>query len=82
MMREPEPAPRQEPRRTEAPAMPRVDPKELLSEAGLQMVETDSSKAQYVPVEPEPVQLGRPRRERPRTPAEDAELMQVETRNK
>lgn len=82
VMREPEPAPRQEPRRVEAPAMPKVDPKELLSEAGLQMVETDSSKAKPVVVEPEPVQLGRPRRERPRTAAEDAELMQVETRNK
>lgn len=79
---EPEPAPRQEQRRVEAPAMARIDPKELLSEAGLQMVETDSSKAKYVPVESKLVQLGRPRRERPVAPTEDAELNQVETRNK
>jgi len=81
-MREPEPAPRQEPRRVEAPAMPRIDPKELLSEAGLQMVETDSSKAKFTSGEPEPIQLGRPRRERPQPSAEEAELKQVETRNK
>jgi len=70
-----EPAPRYE--------APRIDAKEILSSAGLQMVETDSAKAKpYVP-EPEPVQLGRPRRERPATPAaSETELVQVETHNK
>jgi len=72
VMREPAPA----------PVMPRVDPEQLLSEAGLQMVETDRIKAKQIMVEPEPVQLGRPRRERPKPAAEEAELMQVETRNK
>jgi len=67
---------------TPAPVMPRVDPEQLLSEAGLQMVETDRFKAKQIMVEPEPVQLGRPRRERPKPAAEEAELMQVETRNK
>jgi len=64
---------------------PRVDPKELLSSAGLQMVETDSSKArQSAPEpEPEPVRLGRPRREKPAARvAAESELVQVETRNK
>jgi ribonuclease E len=79
-----EEAPRYEAPRQETPRQetPRVDPKEILSSAGLQMVETDSSKARQPLPEPEPVQLGRPRRERPvATPASD-ELVQVETRNK
>jgi hypothetical protein len=60
-----------------------VDPKEVLSSAGLQMVETDSSKAKQFSAEPEPVQLGRPRREKAAVPAAaEAELVQVETRNK
>lgn len=60
---------------------PRVDPRELLSGAGLQMVETDSSKARQPAPEPEPVQLGRPRREKPAPAvAEETELVQVETR--
>jgi len=61
---------------------PRVDPKELLSNAGLQMVETDSSKARQPAPEPEPVQLGRPRRAKPAAAAAETELVQVETRNK
>jgi len=70
--------------RAEAPRVetPRVDPKEILSSAGLQMVETDRSKAREPLPEPEPMQLGRPRRERPVVPAASDELVQVETRNK
>ena len=83
--------PRQEPVREEpvyaapapmqAPA--RVDPKVILESAGLQMVETNPTKASQPLPEPEPVQLGRPRRERPAEaqPATE-ELVQVETRNK
>ena len=52
----------------------------MLSSAGLQMVETDNSKTQSYTPEPEQVQLGRPRRERPVIQAE--ELRQVETRDK
>jgi len=73
-------APRIETPRYEAP---RVDPKEILSSAGLQMVETDRSKAVQPLPEPEAVQLGRPRREKPAAPAvAETELVQVETRNK
>ena len=73
--------PRVEAPRVESP--PRVDPKEILSSAGLQMVETDRSKAVRPLSEPEPVQLGRPRREKPAAEAAaEAELVQVETRNK
>jgi ribonuclease E len=62
---------------------PRIDAKEILSSSGLQMVETDASKAKPFVPEPEPVQLGRPRRERPAAaPAEETELVQVETHNK
>ena len=47
------------------------------------MVETDSSKARQLLPEPESVQLGRPRREKPAAPAAaETELVQVETRNK
>ena len=77
--------PRTEAPRVEAPRVqvPRVDPKELLSSAGLQMVETDASKARPPLPEPEPVRLGRPRREKPAAPeAAETELVQVETRNK
>jgi hypothetical protein len=66
-----------------APAPVRVDPKVILESAGLQMVETNAAKARQPVVEPEPVQLGRPRRERPAAqPAAPDELVQVETRNK
>jgi hypothetical protein len=48
------------------------------------MIETDRSKA---PVQPQaepapeaPLHGGRPRRERPKTPAQDDELVQIETR--
>ena len=62
---------------------PKVDARELLTSAGLQMVETDRSKVKPVAPAPiEEVKLGRPRRERPKTAAEEAELLQVETRNK
>ncbi len=61
---------------------PRIDAKEILSSSGLQMVETDSSKARQPVPEPEPVQLGRPRREKPAAAAGEAELVQVETQNK
>jgi ribonuclease E len=62
---------------------PRIDAKEILSSSGLQMVETDSSRARQPVPEPEPVRLGRPRRERPATPAAaETELVQVETQNK
>ena len=61
---------------------PRVDPQELLSSAGLQMVETDSSKTQQAVTESAPVKLGRPRREKPTTAPMETELVQVETRDK
>jgi ribonuclease E len=79
-----EEAPRIETPRYEAPKVetPRVDPKELLSSAGLQMVETNSSKVRSAAPEPEQVQLGRPRREKPVVQPQSDELVQVETRNK
>jgi hypothetical protein len=84
-----EPARVEEPRAQPAAVEPqrasvaRVDPKEILSSAGLQMVETDRSKAIQPAPEPEPIQLGRPRRERPAPAAtEEVSLVQVETRNK
>jgi ribonuclease E len=75
---------RQEPVRVEqapAPAPARVDPQVILESAGLQMVETNPAKARPPVPEPEPVQLGRPRRDRPaeQQPASE-ELVQVETR--
>jgi len=57
-----------------------VDPREALSSAGLQMVETSRAAAPLP--EPEPERLGRPRRERPAGPSGGDELVQVETRNK
>lgn len=70
-------APRAEPR-----PEPRIDPKKILDDSGLVMIETNRAKApavQYVPEEP--TQVGRPRRERPKPaqPQED-ELQQVETK--
>jgi hypothetical protein len=61
------------------PPAPKEDPKALLSTAGLVMIETDQSKSKSYQLEEEKVQLGRPRRERPKQAAE--ELMQVETKN-
>jgi len=80
-----EEAPRAETPRVETPRYeaPRVDPKEVLSNSGLQMVETDRSKAVQSLPEPEAVHLGRPRREKPAVqPLAETELVQVETRNK
>jgi len=81
--------PREEPVRQEAvrveqapaPAPARVDPKVILESAGLQMVETNPSKARQPVPEPEPAQLGRPRRDRTveQQPASE-ELVQIETR--
>jgi ribonuclease E len=56
-----------------------LDLKEYLASSGLQMVETDASKARVPQPEPEPEKLGRPRRERPAAPVEET-LVQVETR--
>jgi ribonuclease E len=64
------------------PAPPPVDAKALLAGAGLEMVETDASKVRPAAPEAEPVRLGRPRRERPKPPAEETELIQVETRTR
>jgi hypothetical protein len=77
-------APRIETPRYEAPKVeaPRADPKELLSSAGLQMVETNSAKVRSAAPEPEQVHLGRPRREKPAVQSQSDELVQVETRNK
>jgi hypothetical protein len=78
-----EPPQREEPRAAppeRQPAPPRIDPKELLDSAGLVMIETDRSKAPPIaPQAEEPVQLGRPRRERSK-PAQEEELKQVETK--
>jgi hypothetical protein len=67
----PSPAPRQD-------QPPRIDPREILQDAGLVMIETDRAKAP-VRLEPEEApHLGRPRRERAKP--EEAELQQVETK--
>ena len=57
-----------------------MDPKELLGDSGLVMVETDRSKVPVQLPAEEPQQLGRPRRERPKAEAQDETLEQVETR--
>ena len=83
-----EPAPVADTPRVETPRLealrveaPRVDVQELLSGAGLQMVETNASKIRQPESEAEEVKLGRPRRERPAAPAAAEEtLVQVETR--
>jgi hypothetical protein len=68
---------RAEPRHEEV----RIDPKPILEDAGLVMVETDRSKAKVIPQADEPVNLGRPRRERPKPPPQETdELVQIETR--
>jgi hypothetical protein len=46
------------------------------------MIETDRARAPAQPIAEEPAQLGRPRRERPRPPAQDEDLQQVETGKK
>jgi hypothetical protein len=60
-----------------APA-PRADPKEILQDADLVMIETDRSKAPVQFESDEVTHLGRPRRERPKP--ENEELQQVETK--
>ena len=61
------------------PEAPRVDAREMLESAGLQMVETRADRTSP-PVPPEEsVPLGRPRRE-PSRPAADEPLVQIETR--
>ena len=54
------------------------DPRTYAASTGLELVETRASATQGAVAEPEPVQLGRPRRERQR-PAADEALVQVET---
>jgi ribonuclease E len=69
----------QTPARPAAPSTVAVDVKASLSDAGLELVETDPSKAaSSSQTEPEAVKLGRARPERPRTVEED--LVQIETR--
>jgi hypothetical protein len=68
------------PRPAPQPEVPRVDTREMLESAGLQMVETRGDRAPAAPAAEEPVQLGRPRRERPR-PAADEQLVQIETKH-
>jgi hypothetical protein len=63
------------------PAVARVDSREALESAGLQMVETRSDRVPAAPLEPEAVPPGRPRRERLRPTAEEEPLVQVETKN-
>jgi ribonuclease E len=86
---EPQQQPRQEraaPPPAAAPRMeaPRIDPKELLDNAGLVMIETDRSKVQIQPAVAQDAQpIGRPRRERQKPPPpqdQDGELVQIETR--
>jgi len=69
----------EEPRREE----PRIDAKQLLNDSGLVMVETDRAKARVEPQVLEEAQpAGRPRRERPKPPSQDDELVQIETAKK
>jgi ribonuclease E len=64
-----------------APAQPKVDTRELLSDAGLVMIETKAAAAATAAAEAEEaVKLGRPRRERAHE--EEPELVQVETTRK
>jgi hypothetical protein len=72
------PAPTPKPAPRPAPEPVHVDTRAMLEVAGLQMVETVRSGVPPVPPEEPQVQLGRPRRERPR-PTEEP-LKQVETK--
>jgi len=63
------------------PVVSKVDAREALASAGLQMVETRADRVPAAPPEPEAVPLGRPRRERPRPTTEEEPLVQVETKN-
>jgi len=70
---------REEPRHEE----PRIDAKQILNEQGLVMIETDRSRVQVQPQAAEEAQpVGRPRRERPKPPQQDDELVQIETTRK
>jgi ribonuclease E len=69
-----------EPRPMAQPEAPRVDTRAMLESAGLQMVETRPDRVPATPPAEEPVQLGRPRRERTR-PAAEEQLVQVETKH-
>ncbi|HET7364142.1 MAG TPA: hypothetical protein VFJ70_11300 [Burkholderiales bacterium] len=68
----------------EAPRVeaPRIDAKQLLTDSGLVMVETDRAKVtvQAPAAEEASAPLGRPRRERAKPAAQDEELVQIETR--
>ena len=72
----PVPAPKPAPR--PAPEPVQLDTRAMLDVAGLQMVETHRSDIPAVQPEETPVQLGRPRRERPS--AAEEPLQQVETK--
>jgi hypothetical protein len=83
----PAPEPVEAPRAYEPPAPraeePRIDAKQVLSDSGLVMVETDHAKVQVQPQVIEQAQpAGRPRRERPKAASQDDELVQVETTRK
>ena len=69
------PAPAPEPK----PEPARLDTRDTLESAGLQMVETRPDGLRAPAPELQPTPLGRPRRERPRQSA-DEELVQVETK--
>ena len=82
--REAQPRPQPAPERAmppAAPAMAKVDARAALESAGLQMVETRRDRVPAALPEPEAAPLGRPRRERPRSVAEEVPLVQVETKN-
>jgi hypothetical protein len=77
--------PREEPRPIEQPRVeePRIDAKQLLNDSGLVMVETDRAKVTVQPQAVEEAQpAGRPRRERPKPPSQDDDLVQIETNRK
>jgi hypothetical protein len=74
----PAPKPALETRTVARPAPAAFDPSEYLASAGLELVETRLGAAPVAETEVAPVKLGRPRRERPRTAADEA-LVQVET---
>jgi ribonuclease E len=85
LMKQEEPKPerrtREEPKPELAAEIAKADPKKLLDDAGLVMIETDRNKAPAIQAyEPEPVRLGRPRRERPKALPQDEDLQQVETK--
>ena len=76
----PAPAPRFEEPKPEPRLEPKIDSRAMLESDGLVMIETDRAKTAYVPVEDQPQQLGRPRRERSKAAQQDEPLEQVETR--